>query len=235
MTRAPAAIFRHDDRPEIRQVRIIVPAQAPTYRPTWVLVLSSVMLLAGGYSLVAGLLKLRDPSVVLTVGNSDPSGSEAEVQLNRKLTAARAAAVLPHRNRVRTEAVVEILLALFTLYATAAVVSRDRHGRGLTLAVGGLGIAYQIGTLPVYLSLMHDYAERGADLLAQVVIQSAGGTSTLSAAEIASRLRSAIVGGPIVVTVVSVAGSLVLLAFFGGRRGRALYGIDGPPSTRPVD
>jgi hypothetical protein len=208
-------------------------SQPPTHRPTWVVVLASVMLLAGGYSLVAGLLKLRDPTVVLTVGINDAAGSEAEVQLNRRLTAARVAAVLPHRTIVRTEAVFEILLALFTLYATAAVLARDRHGRALALMVGALGITYQIGTLPVYVSLMHDYADRGADLLAQVVIQSAGGKSVASAAEVASRLRSAIVGGPIVVTVLSVVGSLVLMTFFGGRRGRALYGIDGPPSPRP--
>jgi hypothetical protein len=210
-----------------------MPAQAPTYRPTWVLVLASVMLLAGGYSLIAGLLKLRDPSIVLTVGTNDAAQSDAEVQLNRRLAAARTAAVLPHRNTVRIEAVFEILLALFTLYATAAVFSRDRHGRALALAVGALGISYQIGTLPVYVSLMRDYADAGADLLAQVVMQSAGGKTTLSAAEVAGRLRSAIVGGPIVVAIISVIGSVILLAFFGGRRGRDLYGIDGPPSTRP--
>ena len=212
---------------------IAVRAQAPTDRPTWVLILSSVMLLAGGYSLVAGLLKLRDPTVVLSVGMTDVAGSDAAVQLNRRLAAARAAAVLPHLSTVRTEATLEVVLALFTLYATAAIVSRDRHGRALALGVGALGIIYQVGTLPVYLSLMHDYAERSSDLLAQVILQSAGQTSTLTPAEIAGRLHSAIVGGPILVAAVGVLGSLVLFAFFGGRRGRALYGMDGPPSTRP--
>jgi len=196
--------------------------------------MASVMMLAGGYSLVAGLLKLRDPAIVLTVANSDPAGSDADLQLSRRLSAARAAAVAPHSRMVRVEATFEIGLALFTLYATAAVLLRDRHGRRLALGVGALGIAYQLGTLPVYMSLMRDYAARGADLLAQLVIQSAaGGTAAPDAAEVANRLRSAIVGGPVVVTTLSVAGSLVLLAFFGGRRGRALYGIDGPPSTRP--
>jgi hypothetical protein len=171
---------------------------------------------------------------VLTVGSTEAAQSEAEVQLNRRLTAARAAAVLPHRTSVRVEAVFEVVLALFTLYATAAVLSRDRHGRALALAVGALGISYQLGTLPVYLSLMRDYADAGADLLAQVVMQSAGGKSTLSAAEVTSRLRSAIVGGPVVVAIISVIGSVILLSFFGGRRGRDLYGIDGPPSTRPT-
>lgn len=191
------------------------------------------MLLAGGYALVAAMLKVRDPAVVLKVANTDSAGSEAEVQLNRQLAAAQAAAVGPHRAMVRAEAAFEILLALFTLYATAAVLARDRHGRALTLTVGGLGIAYQLATLPVYLSLMRDYANLGADLLAQVVIQSGGGKTTATVAEVAARLRSAIVGGPIVVAAISVAGSAVLLAFFGGRRGRILYGIEAPPAPKP--
>jgi hypothetical protein len=207
--------------------------QAPKYRPLWVLILSSVMLLSGGYALISGLLKLRDPIVVLTVGITGPAGSDADVQLNSRLAAVRAATVSPHRSRVRTEAVVEILLALFTLYATAAVLSRDRHGRALVLGVAALGIVYQLGTLPVYLSLMHDYAERASDLLAEVVLQSAGGTSSLSPAEVARRLRSAMIGGPIVVALVGVAGSIVLFAFFGGRRGRALYGMDLPAAKKP--
>ena len=208
-------------------------AQPPTHRPTWVLILSSMMLLAGGYSLVAGLLKLRDPTVVLSIGPTDAAGSEDEVQLNRRLASARAEAVLPHRSTVRAEAAIEILLALFTLYATAAILARDRHGRALALGVAAAGIVYQVGTLPVYLSLMRDYADRGSELLAKVVLQSAGQASSLSAPEVASRLRSAIVGGPILVCVVGVVGSLVLVAFFGGRRGRALYGMDGPPRTKP--
>lgn len=208
-------------------------AQPPTHRPTWVLVLSSVMLLAGGYSLVAALLKVRDPLVVLKVANSEGVESDAEHKLNRQLAAAQAEAVRPHRAIVRVEAAFEILLALFTLYATAAVLARDRHGRKLTLTVGALGIAYQLATLPVYLSLMRDYANLAADLLAQVVIQSGGGKTPATVAEVASRLRSAIVGGPIVVAAVSVAGSAVLLAFFGGRRGRVLYGIEAPPAPKP--
>ena len=195
--------------------------------------MSSVMLFAGGYSLVAGLMKLRDPTVVLSVGMTDVAGSDADVQLNRRLAAARIAAVRPHVFRVRTEATLEVVLALFALYATAAILARDRHGRALALGVGVLGIIYQVGTLPVYLPLMRDYAESSSDLLAQVIFQSAGQVSALTPAEISHRLRTAIEGGPILSAAVWVVGSLVLFAFFGGRRGRALYGIGGPPSTRP--
>lgn len=191
------------------------------------------MLLTGGNSLVRGVLKLRDPTVVLSVGSTDTVASNTATDLGRQLAVARAAAVHPHRATVRAEATLEVLLALFTLYATAAILARDRHGRALTLGVGALGIVYQLGTLPVYLSLMHDYVDRNADLLAQVLLQSTGQGSTLNVTEAAGYLRSWSVVGPILVCIVGIIGSLILFAFFGGRRGRALYGIDGPPSTRP--
>ena len=207
-------------------------ASQPTSRPVWVLILSSLMLLTGGYSLIAGMLKFRDPAVVLATASGDSAGTDAEVELTRRIAAARLAAVAPRRNAVRAEAVAEIAIALFTLYATAAVISRNRHGRLLSIAVGALGIAYQLITLPVYLSLMRDYAARGSELLAQAIIQSSGQSSgvgtTLTGPDVAHRLRSAIVGGPIVVAAIGVCGSLVLMVFFGGRRGRALYGLEAP-------
>ncbi|HEY4186749.1 MAG TPA: hypothetical protein VGP07_16850 [Polyangia bacterium] len=192
-----------------------------------------MMLLASGYSLISGMLKLRDPGVVLSIVMNDAAGSEAEVQLSQKLAAVRQATVNPHRKAVRAEAVVEVLLALFGLYATAAVMARDRHGRLLALLMAAFVIVYRLGCLPVYLSLMRDYAEKGADLLALAILQNASGGSDVSSADLAQRLRSAMIGEPIVVAVVGVACALLLIGFFGGRRGRRLYGIDAPPAPGP--
>lgn len=203
-----------------------MPAQSPQYRPVWLVVLSSLMLLAGGYSLVAGLLKLRDPATILMVGTSETAGTEADRELSRQLAAARSAAVAPHVTGLRIEATVELALALFTLYATAAVLSRDRRGRALSLAVGVLGIVYQLGVLPLYLTLTREYAARGAGLLARSIIQAQGDApSDLTPEQIAARLHSAIVGGPVVAAAVGILGSLILLMLFGGRRGQLLYGI----------
>jgi hypothetical protein len=191
------------------------------------------MLLAGGYSLVAGLLKLRDPTMILMVGGSETLDSEADVDLNRQLTAARLAAVTPHRGSLRAEAGCEVALALFTLYATAAVFARDRRGRALTLGVAVLGIGYQLAVLPLYLALTSDYAARGSALLARSIVENVGGPSSadLSPDQITARLHSAIVGGPVVAAAVGIAGSLVLIFFFGGRRGQLLYGIAKLPRT----
>jgi hypothetical protein len=207
-------------------------AHAPQHRPAWLVILSSLMLLAGGYSLVAGMLKLRDPTMILMVGGAETLDSDADVDLNRQLLAARVAAVTPHRSGLRIEAGCEVGLALFTLYATAAVFSRDRRGRALTLAVGLLGIGYQLAVLPLYLALTQDYAARGSALLARSIVETVGPTSAdLTPEQITARLHSAIVGGPLVAAAVGIVGSLVLLFFFGGRRGKLLYGIARPPQT----
>jgi hypothetical protein len=188
-------------------------------------VLSSLMLLTAGYSLVSGLLKLRDPSVVLTVATTESAGSQAEMQRNQALMAARNAVVEPRRGAVRAEAVAESLLALFALYATAAVLSRDPAGRRLAMAVGFLGMVYQLATLPLYMMLMRDYAGRSAGLLAEAVMERAGEPQALTHAEVTTRLQAALIGGPVFVAIVGVVGSAVLFGFFAGPRGRALYGL----------
>jgi hypothetical protein len=208
-------------------------AQAPTSRPTWVMVLASMMLLAGGYSLISGLLKLRDPGVVLTIVMTDETAaaSQDEVKLRHELGVLRASTVGPHRTAIRAEAVAEVALALFALYATAAVLSRDRHGRALSLTLGGLVILYRLAALPVYLSVMRDFAGRGADLLAAALLQNAKEPQAVKATELAQRLRSAMISEPIVVAVLGIAAALLLVGFFGGRRGRVLYGLERTVTT----
>ena len=204
-------------------------AQSPKYRPTWLVLLSTLMLLAGGYSLVAGLLKLRNPATILMVGASDTADSQAEVDLDRQLAEARSAAVGPHRTGLRIEAGAEVALALFTLYATAAVLARDLRGRALSLAVGGLGIVYQLAVLPLYLSVSQAFAARGSTLLARSILRNLAEAPTdLTTEQVTLRLHSAIVGGPLVAAAAGIVGSLLLIVMFGGRRGRALYGIAKP-------
>ena len=125
----------------------VLRAQPPTHRPTWVAVLSSLMLIYAGLSLVFGLMKFRRPTMVLEGGVAQVVDSEATMQLRRRLSAARAAAVEPHQRAVRIEAAAEILVSLLALYAAAALLSRDRHGRGTGHGgpAGGRGPAAQPG------------------------------------------------------------------------------------------
>jgi len=219
-----------------------VRAQPPASRPTWVTILGAMMLLASGCSLVSGLLKLSDPGVVLPVKTPDRGSAQdaaalpvLDSELRVKLAAAQSATLQGHRTAVRVDALIEVALALFGLYATAAVMAGDRHGRRLALLTAGLVIAYLLACLPLYLSLMRDYADHAALLLA-AALQGAGRGTDLPAPELARAVRSAMIGQPIMVSVVGVAWALVLIGFFGGRRGRRLYGLEAAPgpARRPA-
>ena len=47
------------------------------------------------------------------------------------------------------------------------------------------------------------------------------------------RLRTVFVGVPIGTALIGIAGSLLLIVYFGGRRGRALYGLASDRITAP--
>lgn len=209
-------------------------AQAPTHRPTWVLILSSLMLVTSGSSLAFGLMRVQDPTTALPMDSAAKvNDTEAELQLSQRVAALRTATVTPHRRALRVDAIAEIALALFGLYATAAVLARDRHGRRLALAVGVAVIVYRLGSLPIYLALMRDYAEHGAELMAQALMQNPAFHTELTSADLTSGLKATMVKWPIFVAVVCIAGALVMMLYFGGRRGRALYGISAPPGPPP--
>ena len=208
-------------------------AQAPTHRPTWVLILSSLMLVTSGSSLAFGLMRVQDPLAALPVDSTKVNDSQGQLQLSQRLAAVRMAAVTPHRRALRADAVAEIALSLFGLYATAAILARDRHGRRLALGVGAAVIVYRLASLPVYLALMRDYAEHGAEVMAEALLQTPGFRTDLSSADLTSGLKATMVKWPIIVAAVCIVGALILMLYFGGRRGRALYGINAPPGSPP--
>jgi hypothetical protein len=200
-------------------------AQAPTHRPVWLLVLGGLMVVVGADALRGGVRMLRDPEQALRVHFYDTVRSDAELDQRRQLAAGRAAAVAAHRTTVRIAAASEVLLALFTLAAAAAVLSRDRRGRALALGVALLGIGYQLATLPLKIELSRDKLASGVSPLAEKAED--GGAASASGKEASRRMPPAIVL-PIRSAAVEILGSLVLLAYFGGRRGRVLYGIEAP-------
>jgi hypothetical protein len=188
-----------------------------------VAVLSSLMLIYAGLSLVFGVMKLRRPTMVLEGGVPLVVDSEATMKIRQRLSAARLAAVQPHQRAVRVEAATEVVVSLLALYAAAALLSRDRHGRTLTLTVAALGIAYQVGTLLVYVPISRSYAALGSDPRLALIANTAE-LEPRTAEQVAGQLT----GGLIMATSVVVIGALIVIAFFGGRRGRALYGLTTP-------
>lgn len=215
----------------------------PSARPTWLLVLSSIMLIYGGLLLVSGLTALRDPvsAVRMPVGQALPPERQA---LARQLSDTGARVIARHVGGIRVRAVASLVVALLMLYAAAAAMSRDRHGRRVTLVAAWFGIAYQLGTLPLVVPIVREYASESAPMLAELVVaetakakaemaaagEKAEGDATVGqhppdAASVAKAMQSVFVGTLVMIALLGVFVSLLLIHYFGGRRGRTLYGL----------
>ena len=203
-------------------------AQPPTHRPIWMVVLAATMLLSGGLTLVGGLLMVRDPlSVELRALHSVASAPAPEEAL-KKVEPILREIHERHRVGLRVDAIASIALGLFTLYAVAAVLSRDRNGRRLALLTAVFGIVYQLGELPLSIQMSREFLAAAGPLLAEIT--SAGG-------EAAGRSQTGLVATldaagarALLSTAVGVGWCALLLVYFGGPRGRELYGLPRRPS-----
>jgi hypothetical protein len=220
----------------------------PSHRPTWLLVLSSITLIYGGLLLVSGLTALRDPASAARFPATRAMAPDEEA-LTRELMAVNGEIVARHARGIRGRAAASAVLALLMLYSAAAALSRDRNGRTVTLLAAWLGIAYQLGSLPVVIPIATDYAAATGPLLARMVTAQApapaaaadAGAAPAAAAastdappkpeSVVRMMHTVFLGIPIATSLVGIIGSLLLIAYFGGRRGRALYGI-GPTAPR---
>jgi len=195
-------------------------AQPPTHRPVWLIILGATMLLFGGKTLVQGLLMIRDPG---TIGRhaipnvARPPEVEASV---RKLEPVLDEIVARHRLALRVDAIASTAFGLFTLYAVAAVLSRDRHGRLLALLTGMFGIGYQIAELPLTSRIASEIVAAAGPLFAQIM-SAAGEAGGRTQAEQLAALQLATA----LVAAIGLGWCLLLLVYFGGRRGRELYGL----------
>jgi len=174
-------------------------------RPRWVVVLAMAMLAVGGNLLLGGVAIVRGLS---------PSRGAPTLQDLGAMSIALAAA---HPVAVVLNAVSKILFGLLLLYAVAAVFTSDRRARAATLLAAWVGIAYQIGDALFLFLLMR---QRIAPLLASLAAANGGPTPAPTVQDLAPLTDVVIFG----TALLGIAFSVLLLAFFGGRRGRGFFG-----------
>src|SRR5664279_5775151 len=146
---------------------------APTHRPAWLLILSSITLFYGGLMLVSGLTALRNPASAARFPVTRPLAPEEEA-LTNELVAVSTEIVARHAGAIQGRAAASMALALLMLYSAAAALSRDRHGRRATLIAAWLGIIYQVGSLPLVIPIANDYAAASAPILIRMVAAADG-------------------------------------------------------------
>lgn len=198
-------------------------ARSPDHRPLWLVLLSSVTLIYGGGLLVSSLEEFREPRLNLTVPAAHAM-TPAEEEIARALVGVDVRVASAHARSIRGNAVASLPVALLMLLAAAATMSRDRRGRDLALASAWTGIVYQIATLPLTFPTMRDYASQAAPLLARRFALNANAADAAAMTpELVAKFFMAV---PFVGAGFAIAGSLVLIGYFGGRRGRVLYGLE---------
>lgn len=204
--------------------------QALARRPTWVVVLAMAMMAFGGHLLTGGLSILRGLGASeVTMPAAVPSGdaaAEASAVASRDLAAVARSAGREHPWAVRGIAAAKVSLGLLLLFAVAAVLTWDPRGRMAVLIAAWAGIAYHIGDALFLFLVVRKGVVAAAPQLASLA---AANGETLSPEAMASLADTAMLIVTLVTTAVGMAFSVVLLTYFGGRRGRALYGFGQPP------
>ena len=200
----------------------------PEHRPPWLVLLSSFTLVYGGVMLVSGLDALRDPRAA-THFPLRQALTPPQEELLRQIVDVGARIAAAHARAIRFNAAAALPVGLLLLFAAASTMSRDRRGRQFTLLAAWVGIAYQILSTALTFPLIREYARQAAPQLAQLVAMQAGGAAANATPEVAAQ---AVVGFPLLTTALSIMGSLVLIRYFGGRRGRVLYGLERPEAPR---
>jgi hypothetical protein len=211
------------DLPPWAKKKAAAPARGP--RPTWVVVLAMAMMVFGGHLLTGGVSILR--AIPEQSGAVEPPTGNPTLD---DVRAVRASFALTHPTAVKLNALSKLALALLLLYAVAAVFSSDRRARTATMVAAWVGIGYHVGDALFLFFVVRKGMVAAAPMLASWAASQAGpGKATPSAGMLMSLTDGLIVG----TSLVGVAFSVLLLAFFGGQRGQRFFNAGGPP--RPLD
>lgn len=194
--------------------------RAPQTRPTWLVLVAAVMLMSAIRLGLSGLYTLRGEDVsapevpALVVSVEDAAAKTVALAMARVWQG--------HGALVRGHAVLQLLVALFIFYVVAAVFSLDPRGRRLALSAGWTGVLYHLGNAVFGLLVLRpEIMAVAPGVVAQVTAGEGGGLDVLL-----PTLAALSWALPVVTAAFGILFSGLVLAFFGGRRGRVLYGLE---------
>jgi hypothetical protein len=195
-------------------------------RPRWMIFFTILMFLMGAriflgsiddlYRLVTGR-----PEILNLDGSRDPQQVallRAQVVFDNELGRARPGVMA-------AQAAGRLVLGLVYLLAVAAVVSKDARGRRVCLLAGWLGLAASVGNAIFLLFWASRFLPwllpRLAGALAQDAVRL--GRPVPSNEVVAEQARLFLIDGPLALCGMGMVLSLVVLAYFAGRRMRWFY------------
>jgi hypothetical protein len=197
----------------------------PETRPTWVVVLAVAMTVFGARFLLLGINQFATLHLDFELDET----LAAQLPPERKVISdAIAKARLPHPVAVRANAVSRVVLGGLLLFAVAAVFTSDPRARWAAMIAAAAEIAFQVGDgLFLFLISRHELAAIAPTFMG---ISHAGNLEGVSPAAFSwmAGLSLMAIGLPGIVF------SVVLLAFFGGNRGRTFFGAGAAADARPL-
>ncbi len=200
-------------------------------RPRWMMFLTFLMFLLGARIFLGSLddlyrLATGKPEVINIDGSGDPQQEtllRAQVVFENELCQS-------HPRVMAAQATGRLVVGLVYLLAVAAVIAKDKRGRRTCLLAGWLGlVAWAVDA--VFLLLWASKALPSAlPRLAEALAQDAArlGRPVPSAEVMAAEARLFLIDGPVAVCGMGMVLSLVILAYFAGRRMRWFYEQLGP-------
>jgi hypothetical protein len=202
------------------------PIAAPPPRPRWMVVLVALMLVSGARLFLSALMTLQTLQGRPTTVAVEPLSAVDDEALSRTFEAAMDRA---YPRAAATYAAAKLVVALMLLFAVAAVLTHDRRGRRAAMIAAWAGILYNVGNAAFMLIVVRRGALAAAPVLAEALVKRHGAAAP-AISEVTAMVGNVMVVIPVLLALFGIAFSLVILAFFGGRRGRVFYGLE-PQTT----
>jgi hypothetical protein len=195
-------------------------------RPRWLLFFTVLLLIAGGNLFFGSLFDLHrvltgKPEVLHFDGSFNEQKEtllRAQVVLGNVLAQTKPVLYSLH-------AVMELALALIYLFAVAAIFSNDPRGRRVGLLAAWAGFVTCVGHAGFLLGVVQRIQPWFVPMLATSYAQDAtrAGRALPAPDVVAEQARLFLVDAPLLATAMGMVFSLLLLAYFAGRRMRLFY------------
>jgi hypothetical protein len=184
-------------------------------RPTWVWVLTLAMLIFGRQLLITGLEQMSGS------GMERPNEEAASAYITKAQNDSVEQSYREHPLAARLNGTSKVVMGLLMLLAVATVFAGDARARKAAMLAAWAGIAFQFTDVAFSLLILRKGMVAAAPALVNMMARQSGAARAPSVSAIISVFDIVLVSPGIL----GVLFSVVLLTFFGGRRGRSFFGV----------
>lgn len=202
--------------------------RAPQHRPPWLVLVAALMLISATRLGLSGLLTLS--------GSGSAAGGSTALVVSPEEAAAKAVESAmqrveqTHSRAVKTHAVVQIGIALLVLFVVSAIFTLDPRGRKMALVAGWVGVSYHLANAAFGIAILRPEILRMAPQMIAKLSAAAPGAKIDDAMLGTFRVLSIMM--PLLAAGFGIMFCVVILVFFGGQRGRRLYGLEAAPLSK---